>query len=372
VVDDGFQIVKTRLPFERRPDAIAGGDDVCRIARPAAGELDLEIDAGDALYRIDHLEHRKATAVTTIERRRGAAGAQMGERIAMRGNEIGNVDVIPDAGAVRRRVVGAENIELRSQPKRGFDRHLDEVGGPPGRVAGAAERVGARDVEVTQDHTVQPVGGAGIAQHDFSHQFRGAVRRRRHGGIVLACGHTLRIAVDRCGRGEDEMMYSLLDRGLDQRARVRRIIAVIAERIANRVRHDDRGSEMDDGVDPVLSDQFGDARLISSVANQERRARRHRPIEAGREIVEHHHPLASVDERMDHVAADIAGTARDQDRHCRRRAQSNSHAKPILYAYVLLIYRWVKNPGAGQFIPVSRASTTADATTIGPSCPVHV
>ena len=38
-------------------------------------------------------------------------------------------------------------------------------------------------------------------------------------------------------------------------------------------------------------------------------------IEAGREIVEHHHPLASIDERMDHVAADIAGTAGDQDRH---------------------------------------------------------
>jgi hypothetical protein len=41
---------------------------------------------------------------------------------------------------------------------------------------------------------------------------------------------------------------------------------------------------MDDGVDPVLCDQFGDARLISSVADQKRRARRHRPIEAGREI----------------------------------------------------------------------------------------
>jgi len=48
VADDGFQIVKTRLPFERRADAVAGGDDLCRIARPAAGELDLEIDAGDA------------------------------------------------------------------------------------------------------------------------------------------------------------------------------------------------------------------------------------------------------------------------------------------------------------------------------------
>ena len=40
-----------------------------------------------------------------------------------------------------------------------------------------------------------------------------------------------------------------------------------------------------------------------------------RPVEAGREIVEHDDPLAGVEQRMDHVAADIAGAAGDQDRH---------------------------------------------------------
>ena len=65
----------------------------------------------------------------------------------------------------------------------------------------------------------------------------------------------------------------------------------------------------------VLRNQFGDARLVPGVADHERRARCHRPIEAGREIIEHHHPLAGVDECMNHVAADIAGAARDQDRH---------------------------------------------------------
>jgi hypothetical protein len=45
--------------------------------------------------------------------------------------------------------------------------------------------------------------------------------------------------------------------------RVHRIVAVIAERILNRVGHDNRGGEMDDGIDPALRDQFGDARLIS-------------------------------------------------------------------------------------------------------------
>ena len=37
--------------------------------------------------------------------------------------------------------------------------------------------------------------------------------------------------------------------------------------------------------------------------------------EAGRQIVEHDHALAGVDQRVHHVAADIAGAAGDQDRH---------------------------------------------------------
>ena len=100
-VSDDLQIVQMRLPSEPGTDAVASRDDVCRIARTAAGELDLEIDAGDPFHRLDHFQHRKATPVTAIERRRAAARAQIGERIAMRGNEIGNVNVIADAGAVR-------------------------------------------------------------------------------------------------------------------------------------------------------------------------------------------------------------------------------------------------------------------------------
>ena len=62
-------------------------------------------------------------------------------------------------------------------------------------------------------------------------------------------------------------------------------------------------------------DQRGHARLIAAVADDERHARRHRPVEAGRQIVEHHHALAGIDQRVNHVAADIAGAAGDQDRH---------------------------------------------------------
>ena len=186
---------------------------------------------------------------------------------------------------------------------------------PAGGLTGAAERVGAGDVEVAQGHVPQPVRGPCIAQHDLGHELGGTVGRRRHRAIVLPHRRALGIAVDRGGRGEDEMAHPVLDRGFDQGARIRGIVAVIAERIAHRVRHDDRGGEMDDGVDPVLRDQRAHARLIAGIANHERRTRRHRPIEAGGEIVEHHHALAGIDQRVNHVASDIAGAAGHQGRH---------------------------------------------------------
>jgi hypothetical protein len=64
--------------------------------------------------------------------------------------------------------------------------------------------------------------------------------------------------------------------------------------------------------------------MIAGFADGERHALRQRPVEAGREIVEHDHTFARVDERVHHMASDIAGAAGNQDRH----ATVRSHAVP--------------------------------------------
>src|SRR4029079_18954698 len=68
--DDGREIVELRLPSERGTRALACRDDLRGIARPAAGELDHEIDAGDPFHGLDHVEHGETAAVATIERGR--------------------------------------------------------------------------------------------------------------------------------------------------------------------------------------------------------------------------------------------------------------------------------------------------------------
>jgi hypothetical protein len=112
VGNNGSQIVKTRLPFEDRMGTVAGGDKAHWVARPTGRKLDLEIDAGHAFHGFDHFQHGEATTITTIKRRGGAASAQVKERIRVCGNEIGNVNVIPDAGTVRCWIVGSEHVHF--------------------------------------------------------------------------------------------------------------------------------------------------------------------------------------------------------------------------------------------------------------------
>src|SRR5215813_6359719 len=162
VAHDVFQVVKMWLPFEHSAGAVGIRHDPCGISPPPRGDLDLEIDPRDALDRVDHLEHGKAAAVTAIERDGGAARAQIGQRIGMRAHEVADVNIVADAGAVWRRIVGAEDLDGRPQADRGFHCDLDEVSGSFGRLTDTAERVGARDVEVTQDYVAEAMGAGRV------------------------------------------------------------------------------------------------------------------------------------------------------------------------------------------------------------------
>ena len=55
-----------------------------------------------------------------IERRGVAAALQIRQRVAIGADQIADVDVVADAGAVRSRIVGPEN--LHSRPKAQFRR----------------------------------------------------------------------------------------------------------------------------------------------------------------------------------------------------------------------------------------------------------
>ena len=140
------------------------GHNLRGIAFAPRRDLDLEIDASHALDGIDHLQHRKAMTVAAIGGQRRPAAAQMAQRIGMCAGKIADVNIVANAGAVRRRIVGAEDVEFGAQAERCFDRDLDQMRRRLGRLTGAAEWIGTGDVEVTQNDMIESVRAAGVAR----------------------------------------------------------------------------------------------------------------------------------------------------------------------------------------------------------------
>jgi hypothetical protein len=116
-------------------------------------------------------------------------------------------------------------------------------------------------------------------------------------------------------------------------ARIHGIVAIIAERIAHRIRHDQRGGKVNDGPDIVFADEPQHERLIAGFADDERYARGNGPTMPGREIIEYD-ALAGIGQRINHLAADKAGAAGDQNRHgCRLANSLGCDCAAIGFAY---------------------------------------
>ena len=73
-------------------------------ARTLLRQLDLEIDT--------------QTRLTVLMTSSTGPAAQIGERLGMRSDEIGDVNIVADAGTVRCRIVGAEHLHFRERKPR--------------------------------------------------------------------------------------------------------------------------------------------------------------------------------------------------------------------------------------------------------------
>src|SRR5690606_33118007 len=114
-------------------DPPGAGDERGRIAGPARRMVDRKIDAGDALDRLNDLEHRIAAPVASVKHRALAPGSEVIEGEDMGPRQVADMDVVAQAGAVRRRIIRAEDIEMRALAERRLRRDLDEMRGARAR-----------------------------------------------------------------------------------------------------------------------------------------------------------------------------------------------------------------------------------------------
>lgn len=149
-----------RLPAKLLEGLVAGGVTRGDIARPSVG-YDIRYLFAACLFKgFDGLQHADAVARPQIVGREAAA-LNFFERGQMPRRKVCDVDIVPDARAVRRGVIAAEHRQL-FKPAR---RHLRDIGHQIvryalGVLAYQAALVRADRVEITQNRYAEGfVGG---------------------------------------------------------------------------------------------------------------------------------------------------------------------------------------------------------------------
>lgn len=174
--DDRLNIVILRLPAKHRLGLFAGRDELRRVACTSCRHLALDGLPDDLFRRVDDLLHGKSNAVAEVEHVVLAAVHQVFRRQDVRRGQIGDVDVIADAGAVSCRIIVPKNGHMIALTVRDLKHDGDEV---CLRVVGFADLAGhmrAAGVEIAQRNEMNPVRDGCPVEHPLHRQLRVAVR----------------------------------------------------------------------------------------------------------------------------------------------------------------------------------------------------
>src|ERR1700722_12676689 len=155
---DLVEIVAARLPAKHPLRPLGLGDDRGWIASAPSRESNWKIDSRYPFDDLDDLPNRLSVPITAIAHEAGPTGAQIGERAQMRVDQVGDLDIVAHTRAVAGRIVLAEDLDLRMEPKRRLDGALDQMGGVGRRLAEAALGIGAGDIEIAQRDVAEIVG----------------------------------------------------------------------------------------------------------------------------------------------------------------------------------------------------------------------
>src|SRR3712207_3061521 len=88
-----------------------------------------DIEIGDPVHGVEHFEDGEAAAISAVENMvRSRIGDQLFEGMDMRIGEVADMNIVADAGAVGRFIVGSEDRDILALADRRLDRDLDQMG----------------------------------------------------------------------------------------------------------------------------------------------------------------------------------------------------------------------------------------------------
>ena len=169
----------------------------------------------------------------------------------MRLSEIGHMNVVTNAGAIGRGIVGAEDLQFRSGAGRRAESERDEVALRLMQFADFSAFVRSGGIEVAQAGEAKPVTTIVSFQRVFEKKLGNAIGIHRLPGSVLGDRNAGWFSVNRAGGGKDYFLHSGIDCGVQQGKPAFHVVPEVFSRVRNRFANVSVSREMHDGFHAV-------------------------------------------------------------------------------------------------------------------------
>ena len=310
--DDVLQLGILRLPTEFRHRLVGRGHEARRIAG-ATGLLNGgNALPGDLFAHLDDFADAVAIPVAEVEEARGAGL----EREKMGLGDVDDVDVVADAGAVWRGIIGAEDLAFLGLSEGDLEHVGDQVRLHP--VMFAEAFAGPGGVEVAEGDELHAVELVIPLEDLLEHQLGLAVGIHRLLRRGLVDGHAVRRAEGGAGGAEDEFLHPVLLRGVDEVQSARDIVPEILRGVDHRFADQRVRGEVDHGLGRSGLYRGEDVGAVVEIPLHKNCTRiDSRAVPLG-EVVVDGDLMAGIERLLYEDGPDVSGATGDEDLHVRK------------------------------------------------------
>ena len=239
------------------------------------------------------------------------AALRRGEREFVCLSKVENMDVVADAGPVRRIIIVAVEHQFFAFSARGLEDQRDQVGFGP--VVFAEIRGCSRGIEVAQRRVVHAVDFPVPLENFLEAEFGFSIGIDRNLPVIFPDRNRFRLPEGGRGARKNEHFDTAFDSSVGEVDAVGDVVPEVLRRILHRFADQREGGEVHDCVEfPFAADAL-DLLAVGEVAEDEFRARIDRLAVAGKQAVEDGDVITVVEQVFRTGAADVAGSSGDQN-----------------------------------------------------------
>src|SRR6266702_4338415 len=200
------------FPAKGALEFFLAGDENGGITGPARTQFARDLSAGDAFRHIEDFQNRETATVTDVESFAGNA-VDLLEGAGVGISDIEHMDVVAEAGSVRRGVIRAEDVDMRQATSSGIENPWNDVSFHAMMLAAFLGRSGG--VEIAKGHILEPGVDLVIGQNLFEHELGFSIGVDRRFPVVFGDGNDFGFAVSGGSGRKNEFFYAVPRDGIE-------------------------------------------------------------------------------------------------------------------------------------------------------------